>query len=315
MNFGHYKLYQHDLDQYMKLDASAVRALNLIPGPRDGANKNMSLYGLLNKCKTPLGTRLLGQWLKQPLMDVEEIQKRQTLVEAFVEDTELRQNMQEEHLKKISDIHRLTKRFLRKKANLEHVVKAYQMSIELPAFINTFEQVMDEKYAEPLNEQYTNHLRRISADLEKFQELVESTVDLDAIDSHEYMIKPEYNEDLANIRQNIERLEEDMRKEHHKVSRALGMEIDKKLFLENHKVYHWCFRLTRTEAGVIRNKKEYKEMTTQKNGVYFSTTTLANLSRETDQATQTYERTQRGLVDEVVSVAGMINYPHPCFRC
>lgn len=159
MNFGQYRLYQHDLSQYMKLDASAVRALNLVPGPRDGANKNMSVYGLLNKCKTPMGTRLLGQWLKQPLMNVDDIRKRQDLVEAFVEDTELRQTMQEEHLKKISDIHRLTKRFLRKKANLEHVVKAYQMSIELPAFIGTLEGVMDEKYKDALDEKYTNHLR------------------------------------------------------------------------------------------------------------------------------------------------------------
>lgn len=135
---------------------------------------------------------------------------------------------------------------------------------------------------------------------------METTVDLDAIDNHEYMIKPEYNEDLKNIRARLDSLQTDMHKEHRRVSKELSCEMDKKLFLENHKVYHWCFRLTRAEAGVIRNKREYKEMTTQKNGVYFTTTTLTNLSREVDQATQTYDRTQRGLVDEVVTVAGMV---------
>ena len=44
-NHGQYRLFQHDLRQYMKLDASALKALNLMPGPRDGS-KNMSLYGL-----------------------------------------------------------------------------------------------------------------------------------------------------------------------------------------------------------------------------------------------------------------------------
>src|SRR5271170_6073127 len=93
-NFGQYTLYQHNLSAYMRLDASALRALNLMPGPNDGANKTMSLFGLLNKCKTALGTRLLGQWLKQPLLDLSAIQQRQTLVEAFVLDTEIRQNLQ-----------------------------------------------------------------------------------------------------------------------------------------------------------------------------------------------------------------------------
>ena len=74
-NHGQYRLYQHDLSQFMKLDASALKALNLMPGPRDGS-KNMSMFGLLNHCKTPVGSRLLAQWLKQPLMSLEEIEKR-----------------------------------------------------------------------------------------------------------------------------------------------------------------------------------------------------------------------------------------------
>ena len=78
----------------MRLDASALRALNLMPGPNDGANKTMSLFGLLNKCKTTLGTRLLAQWLKQPLLDLPAIQDRQTLVEGFTLDTEVRQTLQ-----------------------------------------------------------------------------------------------------------------------------------------------------------------------------------------------------------------------------
>lgn len=72
--FGKYSLKHHDLSQYMRLDASALRALNLMPNPQDGA-KSMSLFGLLNKCKTAQGSRLLGQWLKQPLLDIQHIRK------------------------------------------------------------------------------------------------------------------------------------------------------------------------------------------------------------------------------------------------
>ncbi|KAL7268791.1 MSH2 protein [Rhizina undulata] len=302
LNFGQYQLYQHDLAQYMKLDASALKALNLMPGPRDGS-KNMSLYGLLNKCKTALGTRLLAQWLKQPLMSLEEIERRQDLVEAFVEDTELRQTMQEEHLRSIPDLYRMAKKFQRGLANLEDVVRAYQVVIKIPYFIGTLDAVMDEKYQDALNQTYTNQLREIYVNLEKLQELVEATVDLKALDNHEYIIKPEFNDDLKIIRERLDKLKGEMDREHRKIGRDLSLDVDKKLFMENHKVHGWCFRLTRTESGAIRNRKEYKEMSTQKNGVYFTTSALQNLNREFDQSTQTYEKTQSGLVQEVVNVA------------
>ncbi|KAI9787773.1 MAG: MutS-like protein [Geoglossum umbratile] len=286
-NFGQYQLYQHDLSQYMKLDASALKALNLMPGPRDGS-KNMSLYGLLNHCKTPVGSRLLAQWLKQPLMSLEEIEKRQQLVEAFITDTELRQTMQEEHLRSIPDLYRLAKRFQRKLANLEDVVRAYQVVIRIPGFIGTFEGVMDEEYSDSLA---------------KLQEMVETTVDLEALDNHEFIIKPEFDENLRTIRKKLDKVRHGMDVEHRDVGSDLGQETDKKLFLENHKVHGWCFRLTRTEAGCIRNKKQYQECSTQKNGVYFTTSPLQAMRREFDQLSENYNRTQSGLVTEVVNVA------------
>jgi DNA mismatch repair protein MSH2 len=301
-NFGQYQLYQHDLSQFMKLDASALKALNLMPGPRDGS-KTMSLYGLLNHCKTPVGSRLLAQWLKQPLMSKAEIEKRQQLVEAFVEDTELRQTIQEENMRSIPDLYRLAKRFQRKLAGLEDVVRAWQVVTALPGFINTLEAVMDEQYKDPLNEAYTSKLREYSDSLGKLQEMVETTVDLDAAQNHEYIIKPEFDDGLRIIRKKLDKLKYDMDQEHRSASKDLGQEMDKKLFLENHKVHGWCMRLTRTEAGCIRNNKKYQECSTQKNGVYFTTQKLQSIRREFDQLSENYNRTQSSLVNEVVSVA------------
>ena len=301
-NFGQYQLYQHDLSQFMKLDASALKALNLMPGPRDGS-KNMSLYGLLNHCKTPVGSRLLAQWLKQPLMNLGEIKRRQQLVEAFVMDTELRQTMQEDHLRSIPDLYRLAKRFQRKQANLEDVVRAYQVVIRLPGFIETLEGIMDEQYKDPLDAEYTSKLINYSNSLAKLQEMVETTVDLDALDRHEFIIKPEFDESLKIIRKRLDKLKHDMNVHHTKIGHDLGQDTEKKLFLENHRVHGWCFRLTRTEAGSIRNKQQYKEIATLKNGVYFTTQTMLDVRRQFDQLSENYNRTQSGLVNEVVSVA------------
>lgn len=301
-NFGQYQLYQHDLSQFMKLDASALKALNLMPGPRDGS-KTMSLYGLLNHCKTPVGSRLLSQWLKQPLMSLEEIERRQQLVEAFVMHTELRQTLQEEHLRSIPDLYRLSKKFQRKQANLEDVVRAYQVAIRIPGFIGTFENMMDEQYKVPLDAEYTSKLIEYSNSLAKLQEMVETTVDLDALDRHEFIIKPEFDENLRTIRKRLDKLKRDMDTEHKSVGHDLNQETDKKLFLENHRVHGWCFRLTRTEASCIRNKRQYSECSTQKNGVYFTTSKMQDLRREHDQLSENYNRTQNGLVSEVVNVA------------
>ncbi|KAK0265335.1 MSH2 protein [Friedmanniomyces endolithicus] len=301
-NFGQYQLYQHDLSQYMKLDSSALKALNLMPGPKDGS-KTMNLYGLLNHCKTPVGSRLLAQWLKQPLMSLKEIERRQQLVEAFVNDTELRQTLQEEHLRSIPDLYRLAKKFQRKKANLEDVVRAYQVAIRLPDFIGTFEGVMDEAYKTALDVEYADKLRAYSDSLVKLQEMVETTVDLEALDNHEFVIKSEFDDGLRIIRKKLDKIRYQMEQEHREVADDLNQDPEKKLFLENHKVHGWCFRLTRTEAAAIRNKKQYQECSTQKNGVFFTTTKMTNYRREFDQLSENYNRTQSGLVNEVVQVA------------
>jgi DNA mismatch repair protein MSH2 len=133
--------------------------------------------------------------------------------------------------------------------------------------------------------------------------MVESTVDLDALDSHEFIIKPDFDDGLRIIRKRLDKCKSEINAEHRKVGNDLDQDIEKKLMLENHKTHGWCFRLTRTEQSSIRNKREYKEITTMKNGVYFTTNNLAALRRDFDQLSENYNRTQGGLVQEVVNVA------------
>lgn len=74
----------------MRLDAAAVRALHIEPvdGGRetvgDTAAKTHSILGLLDKCRTSLGHRLMLQWLRQPLVDINKIGKLTVLVGAML---------------------------------------------------------------------------------------------------------------------------------------------------------------------------------------------------------------------------------------
>lgn len=132
-NHAIFSLRTHDLSQHMKLDASALSALNLLPNPNDLGGKNSSLLGLLNRCKTAQGQRLLGIWLKQPLINLHEIEKRQSLVEIFVDDSDTRRTLQTDFLKPMPDLSRISKRLQRRMASLEDVVRIYQAVLRVSA--------------------------------------------------------------------------------------------------------------------------------------------------------------------------------------
>lgn len=140
-NYGNYSIVKYSLDNYMRLDSTVIGALNVLESKTD-ANKNFSLLGLMNRtCTSGMGKRLLHMWLKQPLLDVNEINTRLDLVQTFVEDTELRQGLRQ-HLKRIADIERLSRILEKKRSGLQHVVKLYQviallLAYEVPSWLRT----------------------------------------------------------------------------------------------------------------------------------------------------------------------------------
>lgn len=75
----------------MRLDMAAQRALHVLPARAEArGNSTSSVYGILNHTRTAMGKRLLRSWLKQPLTDVVAISERHTIVQAFVDDLEMR---------------------------------------------------------------------------------------------------------------------------------------------------------------------------------------------------------------------------------
>ncbi|GBE87515.1 DNA mismatch repair protein msh-2 [Sparassis crispa] len=304
-NHGAYSIYTHDLSQFMRLDASALRALNLTEVPGNiGSNKNTTLFGLLNKCKTAQGSRLLGSWLKQPLVNLHEIHKRQNLVETFVEDSNARRTLQDEYLKMMPDMHRICKRFQRSVASLEDVVRVYQAVLKLEGMITTLEAVESEHddYKALVEETYLVKLREYDNSLTKYAEMVQQTLDLDELENHHFVIKPDYDSRLQALSDKLKDIRDGLDEEHRQVGQDIGMELDKKLHLENSPTYGYCFRLTKNDAKAINGKK-YIELGTLKSGLFFTTKTLKELAGEYQETTESYSRTQSGLVKEVVNIA------------
>ncbi|KAI0264715.1 muts domain V-domain-containing protein [Gloeopeniophorella convolvens] len=304
-NHGAWTIRTHDLDQYMRLDASALRALNLLESGNNTGARNTTLLGLLNKCKTAQGTRMLGSWLKQPLVNRHEILKRQDLVETFVEDSSARRTLQDDFMKLMPDMNRISKRFQKSVASLEDVVRVYQAVLKLTGLIEALKHVKTEsdRSKELIQETYLTHLEDYAATLEKYAEMVEQTLDLSELDRHNYVIKPDYDPRLQKLADQINAARDGLDQEHRDVAHDLDLDLDKKLHLENSATYGYSFRLTKNDSRAIANKRKYIELGTIKSGVYFTTTKLKGCATEYQEANEAYSRTQSGLVKEVVSIA------------
>ena len=91
----------------MVLDETAVATLELLEAS-DGSARN-SLFGVLDGSVTPMGARLLRQWLLRPLTDPAAIGERQDAVEALVAAPAARARLRA-LLGRVGDLERLTSR-------------------------------------------------------------------------------------------------------------------------------------------------------------------------------------------------------------
>src|SRR3989454_470790 len=91
----------------MVLDETAVVTLELLTS--SGGSVRESLFGVLDETATPMGARLLRQWLLRPLLDPATIAARQDAVGALVEAPAERDRLKT-WLRRIGDLERLTSR-------------------------------------------------------------------------------------------------------------------------------------------------------------------------------------------------------------
>ncbi len=122
-------LRSYSLNEFMTLDASTRRNLELdetLRGERKG-----SLLGTLDATITPMGKRMVHQWVSQPLLNVERINKRQNGVEYFVQNGMVRAELRAA-LKPIADLERLINRVIAGQAQPRDLVAMRSTFAELP---------------------------------------------------------------------------------------------------------------------------------------------------------------------------------------
>jgi DNA mismatch repair protein MutS len=120
----------YSLDEFMTLDAATRRNLELTETLR-GEIKG-SLLGVLDHTVTPMGKRLIRQWVSQPLLDVDRIRQRQDGVEFFFSRSMLRAEVRAA-LKPLADLERLVNRVVSGHAQPRDLVAMRETLQRLPA--------------------------------------------------------------------------------------------------------------------------------------------------------------------------------------
>ena len=122
------KIYQ--VSKYMALDINARRNLEITEKMRDKSKKGTLLW-VLDKTATSMGGRLLRRWLNDPLIDIQEINKRLSAVEELKDNIMLRGDIIE-NLKKVYDIERLAGKMAFGNANARDMITLKNSLYKLP---------------------------------------------------------------------------------------------------------------------------------------------------------------------------------------
>ncbi|XP_023641569.1 DNA mismatch repair protein MSH5 isoform X4 [Capsella rubella] len=210
------------LNKFLKLDAAAHEALQIFQTDKHPshmgigrAKEGFSVFGMMNKCATPMGRRLLRSWFMRPILDLEVLDRRLNAISFFISSVELMASLRET-LKSVKDISHLLKKF--------NSPTSLCTSNDWTAFLKSISALLhvNKIFEVGVSESLKEHMRRfnldiiekaglcISTELDYIYELVTGVIDVTRSKERGYqtLVKEGFCAELDELRQIYEELPE-----------------------------------------------------------------------------------------------------------
>ncbi|MGF1669792.1 MAG: DNA mismatch repair protein MutS, partial [Balneolaceae bacterium] len=130
-SLGHLrKLYAYENSDYMSLDGSTKRNLELISSLQEGGTEG-TLVSILDSTNTAMGGRMLRKWIMRPLKQVKPIRQRLDAVNTLFSKHTVREQLREE-LEQIGDLERLISRISVGRTNARDLQQLHLSLAQIP---------------------------------------------------------------------------------------------------------------------------------------------------------------------------------------
>lgn len=186
------QLFAYQQEDFLMLDAATQRNLELVKNSQDGSASH-TLFAVLDKAVTSMGSRTIKKWILRPLIKQELIEQRLDAVETFVKDIGLRDQIRKV-IQEIGDIERVVGRIALRRATLHDYLSLLRALMVVPGV------------AKLLDEQpHTSLLGIVRSKITDFKELRDFLITAINDDTtKEWLVKSGYNGELDRLRKLLE---------------------------------------------------------------------------------------------------------------
>ncbi|QQP55751.1 hypothetical protein FKW44_000193 [Caligus rogercresseyi] len=294
---GDFEVRLHPVEEYMTLDDPATISLDLF----SETPASPCLFKLLNHCRTNGGSRMLKKWIRQPRKDEKIIRLRLNIVEILVDNTDLRESLHKDVLRRLPDLENLSLRLAKKTCSLAQLYSIFTGISDVRRIIDLIQEAQAE--GEALSSHFLPTLQLNTEKMKGFQDMIRSSLDFEAIQSGEFFIKSSFDENLEDLKNQMNDLKSDMDSEANRVSRDLGLDSSKNLKLQHGDALGHFFKITLKFESHIREKSGIDILESSKSGLKFQTKKLTSLSQDYEVLKKEYNQIQKKIVKEVLDIA------------
>ncbi|OQA35211.1 MAG: DNA mismatch repair protein MutS [Candidatus Dependentiae bacterium ADurb.Bin331] len=261
------QLHVYKPDDFLQLDRSTTRHLELVKNNQEGTTKN-TLFEVMDGAVTGMGSRMIKKWIVRPLVKKDPIVHRQEVVEQLVSDSSTRNSLRECFME-IGDIERVVGRI----ALARGVLNDY-LSLQHALYVLPKVQHLLSKF-EPLT--LVRVLTSSIGNYDSIAQLLSSALNDDP--SKDWIIKREFDQQLDYIRDLVEQSNEKILELERIEQNKTGINS---LKIRYNQVHGYYIEVTKTNLAAV--PEYYIRHQTLVGKERFTTTALKELENEIVQA-------------------------------